>query len=366
MRELFPVIECAGTPYEIGYAHGSKAKNQVNVTIDTYRTMFKDYSNIEWSVAKNYAKTFIPAINEYDENIMDEIKGIADGSGYELEDILALNVRSEIVLQGSQVNMMNRGCGMDGCTTFAFTPKKTITGETWVGQNWDWKITQRKGCAILHIKQQNKPDITMVTEAGIVGKIGYNSAGVGITLNALASDKIVEGKVIPMHIALRGVLNSATLADAIRAAGIMPLSCCANFTMASSSGQGICVEIGPGDIDVIYADDGYCVHTNHFYSPRMTAVRDTGRISLSDTYLRLGRIKDLIKESNSKLSLNDVKNILRDTLGYPDSICRYEDVLEPIEKRLGTIFSIIMVLDRQEMYFAPGNPIESNYNLYKF
>lgn len=92
-KDLFPVIECSGTPYEIGYAHGSKAKAQVDATIATYRAMFKDYSNIDWEPAKRYARTFIPAITKYDPDIMEEIRGVADGSGYELEDILALNVR---------------------------------------------------------------------------------------------------------------------------------------------------------------------------------------------------------------------------------------------------------------------------------
>ncbi len=360
-KDLFPVIECSGTPYEIGYAHGSKAKAQVDATIATYRAMFKDYSNIDWEPAKRYARTFIPAITKYDPDIMEEIRGVADGSGYELEDILALNVRSEIVLQGSQVNTECDG----GCTSFAFMPRMTETGETWMGQNWDWKMTEQQGMVILSIKQIDKPDITMVTEAGIVGKIGYNSAGVGVALNALASDKKVEGEVIPLHIALRGVLNSATLSDAIRAAGIMPLSCCANFTMASADGQAVCCEIGPGDIDVIYADDGYCVHTNHFYGPRMVNVRDTGRIGLPDSYLRLGRIRDMIKDIDGKVKIKDIKNILCDHVGYPDSICRHEDVTEPAPKRLGTIFSIIMVLDREEMYFAPGNPCECGFHLYK-
>ena len=357
-KDFFPVVECAGTPYEIGYAHGSGAKKQIEITMDTYRTMFRDYSGIAWEDARAYARTFLPAIREYDADLVEEIRGVAEGCGADVEDILALNVRSEIVLQGSQVN-----AARDGCTSFAFMPRFTQTGETWMGQNWDWKLTEQAGCVILHIRQRNKPDITMVTEAGILGKIGYNSAGVGVALNALASDAVVPGKVLPLHIALRGALNSATLSDAIRAAGNMNLACCANFTMASAQGQAVCVEIGPGDIDVIYADEGYCVHTNHFYGPRMAHVRDTGRIAIPDTYLRLGRIRDMIKSLPGKVSLKDVQAMLCDHVGYPDSICRHEDESEPAAKRMGTVFSIIMNLDRGEMLFSPGNPCECGYRL---
>lgn len=361
-KELFPVYECAGTPYEIGFAHGSQAKAQIDATIDTYKAMFKDYSDIDWKKAKKYARKFIPTIEKYDPDIMEEIKGVAEGSGYDLEDILALNVRSEIVMQGSQVRAMS-----DGCTTFAFMPDETDTGEVIMGQNWDWKESIQKGCCILKIRQETKPDITMVTEAGIIGKIGLNSAGVGVALNALASDKVVEGEVIPLHIALRGVLNSVTLSDAIRAAGVMNLACCANFTMASAEGQAVAVEIGPGDIDVIYAENGYVTHTNHFYGPRMINVHDTGRIGLPDSYLRRGRINDLIRkmksEGDGKVSIPKMKKILADHTGFPDSICRHNDVTESAAKTLCTVFSIIMNLDREEVYFAPGNPCECGFHL---
>lgn len=360
-KDLFPVYECSGTPYEIGYAHGSQAKKQITVSINNYRAMFKDYSDIDWESARNYAKTFIPAITAFDPEIMEEIRGVAAGSGYDLEDILALNVRSEIVLQGDQIN---KECS-DGCSSFAFTPYKTVTGETFIGQNWDWKLTEREGLVILKIKQQKKPDITMITEAGIIGKIGFNSAGIGVCLNALASDKKADGELIPLHVAMRGALNSQTLSDAIREVGRVNLACCVNFTMASAEGQAICIEIGAGDIDVIYADDGYCVHTNHFYGPRMVNTRDTGRIGLPDSYLRLGRFRDMIKHGNDKIGIKDIKTMLCDHVGYPDAICRHEDFSEPEEKRLVTLFSVIMNLDREEMYFAPGNPCECGYHIVK-
>jgi hypothetical protein len=51
------------------------------------------------------------------------MRGIADGSGRELLDIVALNVRTEI----------NFGLFSDGCTSLAWK-----TGErSWLGQNWD-------------------------------------------------------------------------------------------------------------------------------------------------------------------------------------------------------------------------------------
>ena len=79
--------------------------------------------------------------------------------------------------------------------------------------------------------------------------------------------------------------------------------------MAGASGQVITVEIGPGEIDVIYPDDrGYVTHTNHFYGPRTADIRDTGRMAFPDTYLRLGRIADLLREKDDrKIGPEDIK-----------------------------------------------------------
>lgn len=357
---LFPIIHVSGSPHDIGCQHGELARAQIQVSIENYRRMFLDYSNITWDTAREYALTFISAIEAYDPDLMEEIRGIAEGAGVSLAEILALNVRSEIVLQGGQVASSLDG----GCTSCAFTPWITDTRETLLAQNWDWKLTEKEGCIVLHIQQAHKPDILMITEAGIIGKIGFNSAGVGVALNALASDKRTDAQTVPLHVALRGVLNSNTLADAIQAAGRMPLACCANFMMAGAAGQAVSVEIGPGDLDVLYAEDGWVSHTNHFYGPRMVTLRDTGRIALPDSYLRLGRIQELIRRrTGEKVSVKDIQEFLRDHMGCPDSICRHEDPLEPEEKRLGTIFSIIMNLDRREMLFTPGNPCQHTYQL---
>ena len=361
-KDLFPIVVASGSPYEIGLAHGKGAKTQIKISIDTYKTMFWDYSQIKWDDACKYAMTFVPTINEYDPDYMEEIKGIAEGSGFKVEEILALNVRSEIVLQGDQINSGNT----DGCTSFVFTPCMTETRTTLLGQNWDWKMTEQAGCIVMHIKQQKKPDITMVTEAGIIGKIGYNSAGVGVALNALSSSVKVAGKVLPLHISLRGILDSVTLSDAVRAATMMNLSCCAHYMLGSAKGEGLILEVGPGDFDVIYAEEGWLAHTNHFITPRLMYVKDTTRISLPDTFQRLGRFKTMVRSLDHKIGISDIKLMMQDHTSYPDSICRHEDMLEPEGKRLGTIFSIIMDLEREEMFFAPGNPCNTEFHLVKF
>lgn len=359
-QQRFPVFELSGTPFEIGLAHGRLAREQIQVSLDCYREMFQVFSGISWDEAREYAAGFQDSIEVYDPEIMEELRGVAKGAQKDLEDILALNTRSEIVLQGAQV--------CDGCTSAAFMENITKDRENWLGQNWDWKLRQRGALVVLKIHQKNKPDLLLFTEAGIIGKFGLNSEGVGVCLNALASDQRVKGTTVPLHVVLRGILNSPTLSDAIQNTGRMNLACCANFQTASAQGQAIAIEAGPGDFDVLYGEEGFLVHTNHFLSPRFYQIHDTGKMSFPDTFLRYGRMRQMIREAlttEERLSVETIQNFFRDHKGYPDSICRHEDEREPEGKRMGTVFSILMNLSRREMYLTSGNPCETSYELYR-
>ena len=349
----FPVVEASGTPYEIGIAHGKGAAELIKKNVEMYKSMFMDYSGVPWDKAVRHAMTFIPTITSYDADLMEELRGVADGSGLPLEYIMALNLRSEVVFQGAMI---------DGCTALALTAEKTKDGHTLLAQNWDWRVVVREGCILLRIKQARpKSDIDMITEAGIIGKIGINSAGVGVLLNALASDQRVVEPSIPLHIALRGILNAPSLAGAIGAAIRWPLGANAHFLIASKNGQAVSIETGPQSNDIMYADDGYLVHTNHFVSPRMTDFVDVGHRNFPDSFLRHGRMKKLIRDAGCEITTDDVKLMLQDHTDKPDSICRHFGPLRLPGKSTETVFSIVMDLTAGTMEVAPGNPCEVPY-----
>ena len=48
-REAFPEIVVSGTPYELGFRHGSLAKEQVQTSVHAYKSIFKDLAGLEAS-----------------------------------------------------------------------------------------------------------------------------------------------------------------------------------------------------------------------------------------------------------------------------------------------------------------------------
>ncbi len=344
----FPALTVSGSPYDRGYQVGSRAKKLVLGCLDAYARIFKTYVYLEWSEAVKRAEKYTDAIARYDPQIMEEMKGIADGCGRPPEEIVALNARSEIALTRAALD--------GGCTSLAICPQRT-EGPTYLAQNWDWK---QESLLLLRIEQPPRPTITMVTEAGIVGKIGFNSAGLGVCLNALASEQSEAG--VPIHVILRGILDSANLGDAIEAVARTQVASSACFFTAHSDGEAAAIEVAPNDFDVILSRAGLNAHTNHFLSLRLAAkVTDLGKRMFPDTFVRQNRAENLLARHAGPFRLADVQAILRDHLNYPDSICRHPDAKDPEGRRLWTVFSIAMDLTARQMWLCRGQPCQNEY-----
>ena len=352
MMKDFKIIEAAGTPYEIGFAHGEQGREEVLCSIATYKEMFKTYANLGWEEAKHRSRAYIEHISRYDSDLLEEIRGVAAGAGVELEDILALNARSEVIL------MSGSKMPSDGCTAVAVTPESTQDRHTILAQNWDWKGRQIEAVLVLKIIQQDKPAITMVTEGGIIGKVGFNDAGIGVCLNALGTVGNPYG--LPLHIVLRGILDSRKLSDAIQKINAQPNACAANYLLAAKCGEALDVEKSPVDFEVFYPERGMLVHTNHFLCDRMKTA-DTSRFMAHDTFLRYGLARKMLEDKKGVVTADNVKEILAVHKDYPDSICRHEDELDPDGLRMCTVFSIVMDMTILKMELLRGNPCENKY-----
>lgn len=352
----FKVIECGGTPYEIGYAHGSQAKDEIMNSIKTYSDMFTTYGNMDWEIAKRLSKNYIRFIEQFDKDLMEEIRGVAEGAGLDIYDILALNARSEVILMKGNEHLT------DGCTSVSATPEATRKGYTLLAQNWDWKASQIASVIVLKINQEslNKPNVTMVTEAGIIGKVGFNSCGVGVCLNALGTKGHHNG--VPLHIILRGILNSRKISDAVECINWLPNACAANFMIGSSCGEILDIEKTPWDFDGIYPKDGVMAHANHFLTERLRA-QDTSRLMAPDSLLRYGVADKLLCQHKGNIDENIIKTILSDHRDYPDSICAHEDPLDRPCYRMCTVFSVVMNLTNLKMELLKGKPCEGKYKL---
>lgn len=346
MKELTPkknnILKLSGSSYEIGIKHGKEAREKVHNSLQTYEKMFKEYTATSWDKACKKALLHVKAIEEYNSSYLEEMEGLAKGAGVTFEDILALNARSEIALITSP----------DGCTSFALTKPKTTN--TWLAQNWDWKDAQNDSLIHLEIEQRNLPSLQMVTEAGIIGKIGCNSAGIGVCLNALITD--TWQPKVPIHLVLRAILESNSMEEAVSKVSNNQMASPAHFLIASKSEETISMEVSPVYTSQIKPIKGILVHTNHICSMEMK--KNIKEDILPDSYNRLSTITKQVESLNEIIEKEDLFQVLSNHDNYPNSICRHESPEQTAPKKMETVFSIVMNLSSNELSWIDGKPCE--------
>jgi len=344
-EERYPFLKLSGDPLERGQLYGQTFRAAIETSIASYTAMFRDYSGLSWEEAGRKAMDFLPFISEYSPKLVEEMKGIAEGSGRDFRDILTLNSRSEIVLAAT----------VDGCTAFGATPAVTSDGRTYLCQTWDWIRRQEKALAVIQIEQPPDPTVLMIAEAGVVSGKGINSSGIGVGFNALTTGSGKPG--VPVHILLRGLLDSPRPGDAVQAVAVPERASSANFVIGSSEGEMISIETSPEDFWVFYAEKGWISHTNHFTATFIPGLsRDRGKVIIPDTFQRLGRINTLLAANEGRIDLELCKAFLSDHVNHPDSICRHEDPRDPEGKQIASVYSTIMDLTKGVIWFSRSNP----------
>ena len=356
----FPIISVEGDFFECGYQHGEQAKALVAESVENYRNVLKNNLNLDWRQVIRLAEKFLPAINEYDPTVVDEMKGIAEGSGRAFEDILVLNVRNELAfLASSGGNTELDQDSTEGCTVMAAAPEVTESGHMIVGQNVDWLDITQKTYIILKKKRKHAINCVTFLEAGIVGKTGFNGLGIVSFGNALVTDKMGFG--VPVQIILNRLLDAHTVSEAIQL--FLPPNRGSSVNRLIASKDGLCIDIesAPDSFNHLFPEDGILVHTNHFVIPN-PKIHDRNPFVLPNTLIRRHRALQLLGAERGNITKDTFKRIFTDHLDRPNSICMHEDPYRRKGKEtVHTVVSVILDLNTLELDIAKGPPCEHEY-----
>lgn len=368
MRSKLPILTLKGSPYQIGYKHGKKALPEIEHNLEVYFRRFKSEIELSHDVAISRAAQFLDVINRGSPEYAETMRGVAVGSGQELLDITALNVRYELMYSQFSKIGLKPIPKTSGCTAFATLPVAVENGHLMMAQNWDW-IPEVKGI-FLKVRNENGPDVLSFTEAGVVGgKIGLNSEGLGLLINGIVSSKDNWARLKkPFHVRCWEILRSKTLATAARIVSRGERNCSANFILGQQKtigkGKVVDIESAPEAVCEIEPDRGAVAHTNHFSNPKILGVKqvlDEERLSTLQRYRRIQKLLDGSVRVGRKLSLTEAKSMLRDHYGKPESVCRHSNMKLPEYERYETVVSVIMDLPGKKMWATTGTPCSTEY-----
>jgi isopenicillin-N N-acyltransferase-like protein len=350
---MFPLIEVSGKPFERGRQYGEHARARVERSLANYARLFS-FVGMEWSEAQRRSEPYRGVIGNLDAALLDEMEGIARGAARPFAEILALNVRTEVMPA-----CFLTGADTGECTAIGIAPPASATGGTLLAQNWDWVGVQRESMVILRVREDGAPSLVTLTEAGMLAKIGFNDRGLGVCLNILRS--VFDGGApgVPVHVLLRALLGRASVRDAVEFASGLSFGGSSNILCADRGGDVASLEFSPKGMRVLRGEGGALCHTNHFLHADATGWQAELAPNLS-THPRLVRAL-AHAGARRQHGLEDVKKLLRDESDGLLSICRKPDLSLPPEAQLETVASVIMELARGVMHLAPDVPSRADY-----
>jgi isopenicillin-N N-acyltransferase-like protein len=356
MSDAYPHIRVAGGPGDRGRQYGRQAAERVARSVALYRRIFDWYAGWDWDRVTAHARLYRPAIEAAHPRYLEEMAGIAEGAGVALDDILAINVRTEVMFAA-----VARKAATE-CTSFAALPAATADGHTLIGQTWDWKRHMTDTTVVVEAEQDEGPAYVTVVEAGLLAKTGMNAAGIGLCANALVSDEDRGEPGLPFHLILRAILDAPNLPAALDAVSRHRRSSAANYLVASREGMAVDIETAPGDharVWLVWPQDDALVHANHYTCE--TGLKDVMRWWTPDSPFRHRRASTLLAEGRGRIDPAGLQALMRDHVNHPVGICSHPDPSLPELDQDMSVAGVLFDLDTATMWLADGQPCEHEF-----
>jgi len=372
-KSQLPILNLQGSARETGIEHGERMRPEIKHNLAVYFKRFRNETKLSREQVLQRAAKYLPVIERTAHAYAEEMKGVAQGSNSDLLDIVALNVRYELMYSQYSKLGVPAVQSTDGCTAFAIAPEMSENKHVLMAQNWDW-IPEVDGL-FLRTVNGDEPGVICFSEAGVVGgKIGINSEGLGLMINGLVSNKDDWSRLEkPFHVQCWEILRSKSLEDAVRIISDGQRSCSANFVLGQQKSPGkaaiVDVESAPASVNQIFPENGVIAHTNHFCDPASVGISQVIDEEWRSTLTRYDRISKLLNDhvaGKVKFSMETAKTLLRDHHGRPDSLCRHPNLALAEDDRYKSVVSVVMDLKERKLWATDGSPCENDYRLIGF
>ncbi|MBL0088969.1 MAG: acyl-CoA--6-aminopenicillanic acid acyltransferase [Ideonella sp.] len=320
-----PLIEISGSARNRGRDYGRQAADRIRLGIDHYSEQLRR-SAFEPRHLQAAVTQYLPSIEAFDADYVEEMRGIAEGANVAFDEIVLLNARTE-VLQIAERQARGlagfRDPEPDGCTGAVALPRATKDGHLIHAQNWDWKAECADTTVVLKVRREHGPDLLTFTEAGALGRCGLNSVGISITANYLECERDYRTLGVPLALIRRKVLEQEHLALAMHAVYTTTKSASNNMIIGHAQGVVIDFECAPDETFMVQADNGLIVHANHWQSPvALCKLSDTGIDSTPDSLYRDLRVREALMSQAGALTTAHFKRALFDDFETPWAVCR--------------------------------------------
>lgn len=341
------VVDVSGRPFEMGRQIGEECVSKARAQRKGAAEAISHYTGMSWRNAVERAKFYLPYAAEFYPDFVEEIRGYAEGVKMPFDDVFALCCPE---LSSSQ--------GFHGCTDVVVSEDVTQDGSVLACHNEDWNPGALKNVVLVRAKPSGKPSFISTCYAGLIPTTGMNDRGISITGNALSANDVRVG--IPRLFPVRRVLEARRIGEALTMATPPGRASSYNNICSERTGEIYSLEGSATDCATLYAAAGHLVHTNHYTVETMRKFEAYPN-SIAGSVVRYNRAKRLLKRQLGSVTIESVKELLRDHVNMPESICGHaKPSLHPSDT-WETIFSVIYDLTDLSAHVCRGHPCEGRY-----
>lgn len=346
-KDVFPYLEVSGSYYNIGRTTGSRVGTNISGFLQSREKWFdrmKQFTEKHPEVVHD----FLSMAERYYPQYIEELHGLADGSGVPFEDLFLLNTKAEI---GAAMTVM--GEEIPGCSTIHYYGER----RQWLFHNEDGHEANNGRMFVVKVTPPSGVTFVVLTYPGILmgNGPGLNVHGIGQTTNYIASLGWNNG--IPRYFIGRAVLETRTLEQALSVVTDPARAFAYHHNLVSlKEKQALSVEVTPDNYQ-IYLPEGLYVHTNHLILEETRDFPQDMEYVRSSSVSRYQVIEKALNElkENGDTGKDDLMAVLSSHKQKPYSPCRHPE--GDVQGR--TLGTAIFDVTRGEMELYAGNPCRS-------
>lgn len=327
---LYKHITVEGTSYQVG--------TMIGQYMITDSSSFRNITSNILQVNKNTVKHIEKAIKYFDKycpGINDEISGVADVLGIDMEQI---------------IYYINTYRSRGGCSQMAVLPGITVNGHIYAARNYEYRPQESDLCLIT-TKVKGKASHIGFSELMFGRNDGINENGLFISMSNAAPGITSNSVGVDFWAVIRSVLDSCkNVEQAIETILNMPTSCYTNFIVADRNSDAALIEVADCDKTIHNINNlnskKYLCASNHFISSDMLKY-DNGRYW--DSVARYRAMELRINEAIPMVDKDILKSILTDLMPFGTCCHHYTE-------GFGTLWSVIYDITDINMEICFGSP----------
>lgn len=356
-------LKLEGKPKKRGFVHGETYKTDISEIINLWKESLQlsNDNKLKEYIDDFFEKTdFLPVINRWAPEILEEVNGIAKSANVYNKIILAFQFLDEFVWYQNKnwiENSTTNKCSALGIFKEKDTP-------VILAQNLDNSDFYDKYQVIMHTKDENSlVEQLIFTVPGYIGFNGMNNHSIGICCNALTQLRFSTNG-LPVSFIVRKVLEQSNFNNAIDFVKNIHHATGQNY-MIGGPDRIISLECSANKVSQCFNNEKVTriYHTNHPLTNDDKNDEKLSEESMINSKTRLISLEKRLNDETETLGIDYIKKILSSHDSDEHPICQHKRM----QHKYMTLGCSIMVLSGEpELHFAPGPGCKTKFEVFDF